>query len=426
MSAPAAIPLSPEDKAILDLECASVAGHTCKVIALGADAPGLAGLRGLIAARIGAVPELTRKLGGTEQEPLWVPDRDFDVDRHVRVSELGSAPDQDAELDEVARLFERRLDRDRPLWSIDVIPRAAGGSVLVWRIHHALADGTASMRFAAELLWDADVDAGGTGSRPAAGTSSADAESPDDARRRAHLAAFIDREFAGSLHRSPFDGRIGTRRRIAVAEVPFGALHGAAKELAAATLNDAVLAIVAGSLGRWIERHHGPLGDLRVRVPVSLHHEGDDVGNRDGFFSVRLPLGVDDPVERLRTVNRETRIRKDEHDAEHLEQAVEEIGRHSARLAALVERIERSPREFAVSVSNVPGPRHPVSVLGAPVESMHSIAEIGLRHGLRITVVSLADRLYFGFNADPALVHDVEWMAEGVEVEAAELIDRAA
>ncbi|MEZ6197998.1 MAG: WS/DGAT domain-containing protein, partial [Planctomycetota bacterium] len=94
-------------------------------------------------------------------------------------------------------------------------------------------------------------------------------------------------------------------------------------------------------------------------------------------------------------------------------------------LAALVERIESSPREFAVNVSNVPGPRHRVSVLGAPVESLHSIAEIGLRHGLRITAVSLADRLYFGFNADPALVPEVEWLAEGVEIEAGELIGLA-
>jgi hypothetical protein len=64
-----------------------------------------------------------------------------------------------------------------------------------------------------------------------------------------------------------------------------------------------------------------------------------------------------------------------------------------------------------------------VSVLGAPVEELHSIAEIGLRHGLRVTAVSLADRLFFGFNADPALVDGVESMAAGVEEEAEALID---
>lgn len=428
MGDPTAIPLSPEDKAILDLECSWIAGHTCKVVSLGPGAPGVEELRGLIGERIAGVPELTRKLGGPEEEPIWVPDGSFEVERHVRASALGPAPDRAAELDEIARLFEQRLDRDRPLWAIDVVPRAGGGTVLVWRIHHALADGTAAMRFAEELLWDADFDASGAVSRPAAGASPTHAgpEHPDHARRRGHLAAFIEREFAGSVHRSPFDGKIGTRRRIAVAEVSLPKLRDAAKELAGATLNDAVLAVVAGSLRRWFERHHGPLADFRARVPVSLHREGDDAGNRDSFFSVRLPLGVQDPVERLRVVSAETKVRKEEHDAERIEHTVAELGRHSAKLAAFVERIESSPREFAVNVSNVPGPRHPVSVLGAPVEGLHSIAEIGLRHGLRISAVSLADRLYFGFNADPVLVHHVEWMAEGVELEAAELIGLAA
>lgn len=428
MSDSPAIPLSPEDKAILDLECSWIAGHTCKIVSLGPGGPGVEALRGLIDERIAGVPELTRRLGGTDEEPLWVPDRGFDVERHVRLSELGPAADRDAELDEIARLFEQRLDRDRPLWAIDVVPREGGGTVLVWRIHHALADGTAAMRFAEELLWDADYDAGGTVSRPAAASSPAYVvgEHADHARRRGHLAAFIEREFAGSMHRSPFDGTIGTRRRIAVAEVSLPQLHDAAKKLAGATLNDAVLAVVAGSLRRWFERHHGPLADFRARVPVSLHHEGDDAGNRDSFFSVRLPLGVADPVEHLRVVGAETKVRKQEHDAERIEHTVSELGRHSAKLAALVERIENSPREFAVNVSNVPGPRHPVSILGTPVQGLHSIAEIGLRHGLRISAVSLADRLYFGFNADPALVDQVEWMAEGVELEAAELIGLAA
>lgn len=67
------------------------------------------------------------------------------------------------------------------------------------------------------------------------------------------------------------------------------ALHDAAGTIDCAPLNDAVLAIVAGELRRWVEHHHGALGAVRVRVPVSLHHEGDDAGNRDSFFSVGLP-----------------------------------------------------------------------------------------------------------------------------------------
>ena len=92
----AAIPLSPEDKAILDLECSWIAGHTCKVVLLGGGAPGVDDLRGLIGERIAVVPELTRKLGGDDDEPVWVPDERFDVAHHIRASELGPAPDRDA------------------------------------------------------------------------------------------------------------------------------------------------------------------------------------------------------------------------------------------------------------------------------------------------------------------------------------------
>ena len=322
-------------------------------------------------------------------------------------------------LAQIASLFEQRLDRDRPLWAIDVVPRPDGGSVLIWRIHHALADGTASMRIARLMLWD---DATDRAARP----SASGAEHPDHARRRAHLAGLIDREFAGSLHRSPFDGSIGARRRIAIAEASLPDLHDAARDLGGATLNDAVLTVVAGAMRRWAERHGGALGSVRVRVPVSLHSEGDDASNHDSFFSVRLPLNEPDPVQRLRTVNRETTVRKERHDAEAREETIGRLARISPRLASIVERIENSPREFAVSVSNVRGPRAAVSVLGAPVEALHSIAEIGFRHGLRISVVSLADRLFFGFNADPDLVEGVEEMAEGVEAETADLFAAAA
>ncbi|MCL4286011.1 MAG: hypothetical protein KJ006_00005 [Thermoleophilia bacterium] len=310
-----AIPLSDEDRAILALECAAIAGHTCKVVALGGDGIAVEALRERIGSRLAATPELTRRLGGTSERPAWVPAPGFDLADHVRASPVrltGPARSDDLVPAEVARLFEQRLDRDRPLWAIDVVPCPAGGSVLVWRIHHALADGTAAMRFARALLWDADSE------RPATPVARS-GEHPDHERRRAHLAAFIEREFAGSLQRSPFDGMVGSRRRVAFASAPLKALHDAAKRLASATINDAVLAAVSGSLRRWIEDRHGPLGDVRVRVPVSLHREGDDAANRDSFFTVRLPLAVADPVERLRVIERETAARKQAGDAERIE-----------------------------------------------------------------------------------------------------------
>jgi hypothetical protein len=65
-------------------------------------------------------------------------------------------------------------------------------------------------------------------------------------------------------------------------------------------------------------------------------------------------------------------------------------------------------------------------VLGSPVVDLHSIAEIGRRHALRVAVVSFAGRLGFGFTADPALVPDVDGLAAGVVEEAALLCGRPA
>ncbi len=428
----AAIPLHDADRAILDLECETIAGHTCKVVRLGPEAPDAARLRARVGERIAAVPELARRLGERDGAPAWVPCERLDIGRLVTTLD-GGGPLACSEIAAtVARRFEQRLDRELPLWQIDLAPLEGGGAVLIWRIHHALADGTAALRLARELLWDQgatpprDRPAGrsdpDTAGRSGPGTACSEA---DHRRRHRHLAAMIEREFAESVHRSPFDGAIGTSRRIAFASAELPPLRDAARELAGATINDAVLAIVAGSVRRWLEAHHGSLRGVRARVPVSLHHEGDAVANLDSFFTLRLPLTAAGPAERLRAVRRETRRRKAGHDAEELRELLGELGAAAPPLRELAERIEASPRSFALSVSNVPGPREPVAVLGAPVEAIHSVAEIGERHALRVAVVSLAGRLHFGLCADPAIVDDLGSIAAGLDREAAELVAAA-
>ena len=412
------IALTDEDRAILALEGDTIAGHTCKVVVLGEGPPGLDAIRERVGDRIEGAPALTRKLGGSADAPAWVRDESFDLDRHVGPRTPVVPVPRESLPEVVAELFERHLDRDLPLWRMDLVELEDGEVALVWRIHHALADGTAAMRFSRQLLWDPlPGDAQPPPSRAAG--------SADDERRRAHLAGFIEREFARSRDASPFDGTIGRRRRIAFASVPLGSLHDAAKALGGATLNDAVLAGVAGGLRRWVEDHHGSLGSLRVKVPVSLHHEGDDAGNRDSFFSLALPLNEPDPVERLRAVQAATAVRKADHDADEMDALLRELSRASPHLESLCERLQASPRRFALNVSNVPGPRTPVTVLGASVRPLHSIAEIGEHHALRVSVVSLADELHFGFCADPAIVDGLETFARGVEIDSAALVAAA-
>ena len=410
------IPLGPEDRAILALECAAVAGHTCKVMRLGPGAPGITAVRQRIAERIHLIPALTWRLHGSEDDAAWEPDPDFDVQHHVFEHRHQRPVDPERLHTCVARLFEQRLDRTRPLWQMDVIELKHGECALVWRIHHALADGTTSVRYSRALLWD---------NAPEQTMSRGQVHAQhvaDEARRQSHLVGYLRREFARSRSRSPFDGPIGACRAVGFATAPLVALHDAAKAVDGASLNDAVLSIVAGALGHWVEFHHGRTDSVRVKVPVSMHHEGDAVANRDSSFSLGLPLSEPDPVARLRVVHARTRARKSARDAERREALLHTMSGVSPRLERFAVSLERSPRRFALNVSNVPGPRHPVTVMSAHVRELHSVAEISEHHALRVSVISLADRLCFAFCADSDLIPGVQAMADRVEPEALALI----
>lgn len=421
--------LSAEDLSILALENETVAGHTCKVIVLGQRIePDL--LRASIASRLDRAPELCMRLRDIDGAPCWVSDGPVDVDTHV-VTVRGSVPLAPADLGTtVAGIFEQRLDRSRPLWRIDVVPELAGGrSALIWRIHHALADGATAMRIAEAVLWDEEPVGGARAGQPPGRRGGPGHATTKGAHHHSGGVLAATREAPRPWLRSPFDGHIGAQRSVAFATVDLDGLHRAAATVEGATLNDAVLTVVAGGIRRWLEARHGHLGAIRVKVPVSLHgvssahvREGLEAGNRDSFFCLDLPLEPPDPVGRLEAVRRATRIRKLDHDAQRLDTLMRELGRGSPRLRRFAERALANPRSFALNVSNVPGPRRAVHVLGARVVALHSIAEIRERHALRVAVASLANTLAFGLCADPTLVSDVDRLARDIEAEAAVLL----
>jgi WS/DGAT/MGAT family acyltransferase len=431
---PGGRPLSREDLSILALENETVAGHTCKVIMLDGTLS-LDALRASIAGRLPRAPGLSMRLGEIDGEPWWVPDPQVDVTAHVVEVPAAGATDAGPAggvIDEagfralVAGVFAQHLDRSRPLWRIDVIPRlAGGGSALIWRIHHALADGMTAMRMASAVLWDEEAAAPARTTRSRTRRRPPRAARPSPHHRLATLLAAA-REVPQPWLRSPFDGHIDGRRSVAFTATRLDELHRAAAAADGATVNDAVLTVVAGGLRRWIEAHHGHLGAVRVKVPVSLHTpppgSGDaQPGNRDSFFCLDLPLGSADPLERLAVIRHATLIRKQEHDAQHLDAVMQRLAR-TPRLSRFAEDVLSHPRSFALNVSNVPGPRRPVRVLGVPVRALYSLAEIGEHHALRVAVVSLAGTLNVGLVADPTLLADVDHLAASIQDEAAALI----
>lgn len=416
--------LTAEDRAILAKESPTVVGHTCKIIRLGS-AVNVAELRTAVRRRITAAPALTWRLGGPPDEPCWVRDPNLELEAHIvdagTVVPL-SEPDFRAS---VAALFVQRLDRRRPLWRIDVLhPLSDGGSALVWRIHHALADGQTCARLAAAVLWDLPAEP--ASAQPTLARAAAQAER-SRLRHRRDLPGVLAREMQSASGSSPFDGRIGTRRQVAFSSTSLPALHAAAKAVdSAATVNDAVLACVAGGLRRWLDLHRHAVRELHCKVPVSLHRADQELTNRDSFFYVSLPVTEADPLARLRAVSRETALRKRGHDAEELDRVLIRLGEVSPRLRTACDRFLFSPRRFAVNVSTVRGPGTAVSVLGVPVTGLYSLADIAERHALRIATHSLHEQLSFGFCADPDLVDNVDELAEMVVGDADELIQAAA
>jgi diacylglycerol O-acyltransferase / wax synthase len=163
-------------------------------------------------------------------------------------------------------------------------------------------------------------------------------------------------------------------------------------------------------------------------VPVSLHDRHahpDALANRDSWICLALPLSLADPVARLRAINAATSERKRDHDAETLDECFRALRHAAPPLARFAARVSASPRAFALSVSNVPGPSADRWVAGARIRQMTALAEIGEHHALRVAVLSYAGKLSFGLCADPTAVEDLDALAAGIEREAAELLTRA-
>ena len=413
--------LSPEDLAILRLESEKIAGHTCKVITLDAPPGGGSiseGLREHITGRLERFPRMTERLSDDYRRPAWVPDDRFDVRKHVLVWERAAPASRADLLDIVAELMTTRLDRSRPLWSIHLVDLDEGRVALVLLIHHCMADGTTAVRLCSEVLWD-PLGAIDEPSHP----SHAQAPAPTSAHL--NLRGCIRRELMPKAADTPFDRHPSARRRVATARANLAELKRIGKEVGdGATVNDVVLCAVGGGLRSWLERHGGPLREIRVKVPVSLHDQHEqsgEFGNRDSFMVVDVGTDEPDSAARLRRITLQTREMKTQHDAQSLDRLFQKLRHVSSLASQALSSWSANPHVFTINVSNVPGPRVPVAVMDGAVRELFTLAEIANRHALRVAAISLGDELSFGLCADAVAVEAPETIAAGIEAELAAL-----
>ena len=402
----------------------------------------LTAVRALVAGRLPHAHRFRQRvafpLGGLV-EPVWIDDDRFDLRYHVRP--LGGPGDSVSRgrFAEMADGFlSRGLDRARPLWQIGLVPRLRDGTVgVVMKIHHAMVDGTAALALAL-LLLDADpdrplaaapdpwcpagppnaarlalealVDSGEESLRLAAGLARA-AGSPTrgvrlaETLRRAALSAGED--LLRPARSSFLNGPIGPRRRLLAHAAPIGELVEI-KERCGATLNDVALAVVAGALRRLALSRRALPVPLKVMVPVNMRtgDEAGATGNRIAFVFIALPAHLEDPRARLGAIVAATRRFKDGGRAAGGSSVLGAIGRFPEPIRQGAARIAASARMYNLTISNIPGPRDPVYLLGARLVEAIPVVPLSDGHALSIGMFSYRDRLFFGVHAEPQALPD--------------------
>ena len=372
--------------------------------------------------------------------PSWVADDRFDLDAHLHHVALPDPAGKEALEAFVSDVMSTPLDFSKPLWQMHLVDHA-GGSALVTRIHHAIADGIALVQV---LLSLTDTTARPKRQRPAAGPRlDADggssllraggwlaqagfglAREPVQALRVAGMGA----DAAATLARvamlppdpqSALKGPLGVIKRAAWSEPISLAAVKAAGAHAGGTINDVLVATAAGALRRYLGGRGDDVDrmDVRATLPVNLRplDQAHRLGNQFGLVFLALPLGVEDPVERLAEVKR----RMDE-----LKSSMQPFVAFGALTAIgfLPTPLQPLPVQFfgskaSLVLTNVPGPRERLYLAGEPLRrTMFWVPQSG-RLGLGISILSYAGEVMVGVASDAGLVPDPEAIVEGFTAE---------
>jgi diacylglycerol O-acyltransferase / wax synthase len=415
-----------------------------------------------IESRLGLVPRYRQKLAFPRFEmgrPFWVDDPSFNLDYHVGHTALPK-PGSDDQLRQLAgRIFSQRLDRSKPLWEIWLVQGLEEGRfALISKTHHALVDGVSGVDIAtvlfdlqpvpaqieAEQAWmphpepsDAELVAEGVKglvrtplwiAGRAVGALQHPERSLEQARGAAEGLGEIVWAGMNPAPDVPLNVPIGPHRRVRWVQSRLSDFKEI-KNALGGTVNDSVLAVVAGALGRWLNtrgvRTEGL--ELRALVPVSIRTEDEhgELGNRIAAMRGSLPVYVTDPVERLRLVQESMGNLKQSKQALGAEVIAGLQDFAPPTLLAQASRVNFSTRLFNLIVTNVPGPQFPLYLLGREMQEIVPIAFLPENHALAIAIMSYNGRVDFGLLADYDAMPDLEDLGEMLEESLAELVEEA-
>lgn len=375
--------------------------------------------------------------------PVWVDDPHFDVRRHVRLAPTG-------DLDElVADVMSEPLHRDRPLWEMWLCPELPDGRIgMVGKVHHCMVDGLGAVELTSLLL-----DLSPEPAPPFAGAPAPEPAPPASgllagalAERAADLAAL-------PLRLVPTPGRVQSLARTAERTAravlqaatpvaphsllnrgssPYRHLAGrtrplddlkAARRAFGVSVNDALLAAVAGALREFTIERGETLQPLKAMVPVSVRRAGEELGNHISFVFVVLPCHEPDPMARLLDVAAQMRERKEAGVPQGAEAALQGAALAPRFVQQALAQIMASPRVFNLVVSNVPGPPVPLYLDGCLVEEVYPVVPLARDHALSVGMMSVTGKACFGLYADRRELPDVDRLAQLLDDAVDDLVD---
>lgn len=425
-------------------------------------------LRELVSERIAYVPRFrqrVRTVPGGVSAPVWVDDAHFDLDFHVRRSALPRPGTMDQLNEFCDRIMSRRIDRNRPLWELYLVEGLVDDRMaLVAKTHLALVDGGDTVDLT-QVLFDETPQPVATGQdwRPGpepspldllVGAAAARVNRPgiviEDLQRGVTSvlgtavavgeatggvgAALGDLASAALLGTAPagssvFLGSASQQRRHAVVEADLAVLRDV-RDRVGHTINDVVLAIIAGGLRGWLHLRQSRIDTVQALVPMSVVDDGNEpssLGCRVAPHLTALPIGEPQPVMRVHQIAISTRAHKDTGRAVDARTLAEIAGLAPATLHLLGVRAgqESVRRRYDVMVTNAPGPQAPLYVGTATLVSSRPVVPLPPGHLLSIGVTSYNGTVSFGLTGDRDAVADLDALAGCLADAVTELVDAA-
>jgi diacylglycerol O-acyltransferase / wax synthase len=450
--------LSGLDTSFLHLERSGAHMHVASTSIFNGSAPTHEEFRDHIASRLHLVPRFRQKLRFVplnQGRPVWVDDPHLNLDYHVRHTAL-PAPGSDEQLRNLAaRIFSQQLDRSKPLWELWLVEGLSGDRfAIIGKSHHALVDGVSGVDITT-VLFDLDPEPSGkpdkappwlaspepTGAQLLTDALRERMTSPKEIARGVRHALRGPRQVLEGLGATSkivtagmsapdtvFNVEIGPHRRFQMTQADLADLKRV-KNAHGGTVNDVILSIVTGALGKYLRaRGHDTEGlELRAMVPVSVRadEEHGALGNRISAMMAPLPVWCEDPVERLRLLTESMGDLKSSGQAVGAEILTKLTDFAPSTIASQAARLQPAQRFFNLVVTNVPGPQFPLYVLGREMESIFPMVPLARRQALCVGIMSYNGQVNFGLIGDYDAMADLDSFALDLEATTEEVIATA-